>query len=57
MSDNFILLELIEQESITAIVIGLPINMDGSEGPRAQATRAFARNLAGHYGGVDSGPG
>jgi putative Holliday junction resolvase len=26
-------------------VIGLPLNMDGSEGPRAQATRAFARNL------------
>jgi putative Holliday junction resolvase len=30
-----------------ALVLGLPINMDGSEGPRAQATRAFARNLAG----------
>jgi putative Holliday junction resolvase len=28
-----------------AFVLGLPINMDGSEGPRAQATRAFARNL------------
>ena len=28
------------------IVIGLPLNMDGSEGPRAQSTRAFARNLA-----------
>jgi len=28
------------------MVIGLPLNMDGSEGPRAQATRAFARNLA-----------
>src|ERR1700759_1857885 len=28
-------------------VLGLPINMDGSEGPRAQSTRAFARNLAG----------
>ena len=27
-------------------VLGLPINMDGSEGPRAQATRAFARNFA-----------
>ena len=27
-------------------MLGLPINMDGSEGPRAQATRAFARNLA-----------
>jgi putative Holliday junction resolvase len=30
-----------------ALVLGLPINMDGSEGPRAQATRAFARNLSG----------
>jgi putative pre-16S rRNA nuclease len=29
------------------IVLGLPLNMDGSEGPRAQSTRAFARNLAG----------
>lgn len=29
------------------LVLGLPRNMDGSEGPRAQATRAFARNLAG----------
>jgi putative holliday junction resolvase len=28
------------------LVLGLPINMDGSEGPRAQATRAFARNLS-----------
>ena len=28
------------------ILLGLPVNMDGSEGPRAQATRAFARNLA-----------
>ena len=27
-------------------MLGLPINMDGSEGPRAQSTRAFARNLA-----------
>lgn len=30
-----------------AVVLGLPLNMDGSEGPRAQATRAFARNLIG----------
>jgi putative holliday junction resolvase len=30
---------------IGAVVVGLPLNMDGSEGPRAQATRAFARNL------------
>jgi putative Holliday junction resolvase len=30
---------------VAALVIGLPLNMDGSEGPRVQATRAFARNL------------
>ena len=33
-------------EGIKGLVIGLPFNMDGSEGPRAQATRAFARNLS-----------
>lgn len=37
---------LIAQNSITGLILGLPINMDGSEGPRAQSTRAFARNLA-----------
>jgi putative Holliday junction resolvase len=31
---------------VTGLVLGLPLNMDGSEGPRAQATRAFLRNLA-----------
>ncbi len=30
---------------VGAVVVGLPLNMDGSEGPRAQATRAFVRNL------------
>ena len=33
------------QHLVTGLVLGLPINMDGSEGPRCQATRAFARNL------------
>ena len=33
---------------VGGLVIGLPINLDGSEGPRAQSTRAFARNLASH---------
>jgi putative holliday junction resolvase len=44
--DAKVLLELVRERKIGAIVIGLPINMDGSEGPRAQASRAFARNLA-----------
>jgi putative Holliday junction resolvase len=30
-------------------VVGMPLNMDGSEGPRAQATRSFAKSLAGHF--------
>jgi len=34
------------RQQVGGIVIGLPLNMDGSEGPRAQATRAFARNLS-----------
>lgn len=42
------IMALIEQENIGAIVLGMPLNMDGSEGPRAQATRAFARNLGRH---------
>ncbi|MGQ4272956.1 Holliday junction resolvase RuvX [Terrihabitans sp. B22-R8] len=40
------LLGLAAERRIAAFVLGLPINMDGSEGPRAQASRAFARNLS-----------
>jgi putative Holliday junction resolvase len=36
----------IVDNGVGALVIGLPLNLDGSEGPRAQSTRAFARNLA-----------
>lgn len=39
------LLALCEEHDVGGLILGLPINMDGSEGPRAQATRAFARNL------------
>jgi len=39
------MLELAEKFEIAAFVIGLPLNMDGSEGPRVQSTRAFVRNL------------
>ena len=38
--------ELVRARGITGLVIGLPRNMDGSEGPRAQASRAYARNCA-----------
>src|SRR5450631_4922634 len=37
--------ELADKFDVAALVIGLPLNMDGSEGPRVQATRAFVRNL------------
>ena len=40
------LLKLAGERNVVGFVLGLPLNMDGSEGPRAQATRAFARNLA-----------
>ena len=40
------LLDLAARENIGLFVLGLPVNMDGSEGPRAQSTRAFARNLS-----------
>ncbi|MEM9278684.1 MAG: Holliday junction resolvase RuvX [Pseudomonadota bacterium] len=40
------LIDLAHSEGVFAIILGLPLNMDGSEGPRAQSTRAFARNLA-----------
>lgn len=40
------LLALAAERHAVGLVLGLPLNMDGSEGPRAQATRAFARNLA-----------
>lgn len=40
------LIALLEARAITGLVLGLPRNMDGTEGPRAQSTRAFARNLS-----------
>ncbi len=40
------LFALSAERRFVGFVLGLPINMDGTEGPRAQATRAFARNLA-----------
>lgn len=40
------ILALADERRAVGLVLGLPINMNGSEGPRAQATRAFARNLA-----------
>ena len=44
-SDAARLLEMIAERNIGGIILGLPRNMDGSEGPRCQSTRAFARNF------------
>jgi len=40
------LLAVTAKEGVYALIIGLPLNMDGSEGPRVQATKAFVRSLA-----------
>ncbi len=45
-ADREALAALVAERSIQAIVIGLPINMDGSEGPRCQSSRAYARNVS-----------
>ncbi len=45
-ADAKALLALAAERAATGFVLGLPVNMDGTEGPRAQSTRAFARNLA-----------
>ena len=44
--DRAALEALIRERRVAGIVLGLPLNMDGSEGPRAQSVRAYARNLA-----------
>lgn len=40
------IIQLISENQVVALLLGLPLNMDGTEGPRVQSTRAFARNLA-----------
>jgi putative Holliday junction resolvase len=44
-ADAEALLKLLSSEDVAAVVVGLPVNMDGSEGPRVQSTRAFVRNI------------
>ena len=46
-ADKAALLALATQQQVVGWVIGLPLSLDGSESPRTQSTRAFARNLAG----------
>ena len=45
-ADKALLEALIRERSLKGVVIGLPLNMDGSAGPRVQASRAYARNFA-----------
>jgi putative Holliday junction resolvase len=45
-ADAAALIDLAKTNGVAGLVIGLPKNLDGSEGPRAQSTRAFVRNLA-----------
>ncbi|MBS0255477.1 MAG: Holliday junction resolvase RuvX [Proteobacteria bacterium] len=49
-ADRQALAALVSERAIKGVVIGLPRNMDGSEGPRAQSSRAYARNLAAALG-------
>ncbi|WP_412057863.1 Holliday junction resolvase RuvX [Bartonella sp. DGB2] len=42
------LIKILKEENVGAIVIGLPLHMDGSQSPRAQSTRTFVRNMAAH---------
>jgi len=44
-ADRILLETLIAKEAVRGIVIGLPLNLDGTDSPRTQSTRAFARNM------------
>ena len=44
--DAVALIKVAQAHAVAGLVIGLPLNMDGTEGPRVQSTRAFVRNLA-----------
>ena len=50
--DKAALAEIVTARRAAGMVIGLPLNMDGSSGPRAQASRAFARNIAADDSGL-----
>jgi putative Holliday junction resolvase len=45
-ADKALLEALMRERSVKGLVIGLPLNMDSSEGPRSQASRAYARNIS-----------
>ncbi|MBK18036.1 MAG: Holliday junction resolvase RuvX [Rhodospirillaceae bacterium] len=43
------LLDICVEHEVAALIIGLPVNMDGTEGPRCQSVRQFGRNLEAHF--------
>ena len=43
--DKIALIDMIKAQNVKGLVIGLPLNMDGTDSPRTQSTRAFARNM------------
>jgi putative holliday junction resolvase len=45
-ADSALLEKIVAEQGVGGLVIGLPLNMDGSEGPSAQSARAFARNIS-----------
>lgn len=45
MADKAAIAQLMTEQSVVGIVIGLPLNLDGTDSPRTQSTRAFARNM------------
>lgn len=45
-NDLNLILEIIKHREVTGVVVGLPKNMNGTEGPRCQSTRAFAKNVS-----------
>ena len=49
-ADREALAALVRERSVKGVVLGLPLNMDGSEGPRSQSSRAYARNLSAALG-------
>jgi len=49
-ADKALLEALVRERTVKGLVIGLPLNMDGSEGPRSQSSRAYARNVGAALG-------
>lgn len=49
--DATAMIKVLDARAVTGLILGLPRNMDGSEGPRCQSTRAFARNFSARWAG------